>query len=298
MTIQPARTPQSGWLFRTAKAAIELAVVWTVVGYISLRAFCNYHEVPLISLSPERYAEETYALVAGSIVEYVHTGWFLGAVICISLLCCLLPLVPTTRLKHVSHEIVTERFISGLLFVLVLCSALGFGRIALFLVDLQDEGLAGRIRSPHLDPYFSYDVLIALFICGAWLFFHPSNSLLPEHRLTFGQQVMRRLLAVFAALTVFFIPVLYGASLQKREVYIVKLELADSKEPVCALRLLESSTQLIFWNASNQTGSVRSIPVSKLASVEYLSSTRLSTQMDEALRNPRAPSCDQGVQNK
>lgn len=295
MLQQDPRSPSGSWLFSTAKALVELVLIWDAVGYIALRAFCNYHDVPLIpNLGFERYLQETYALLSSLIISKAQSEWFPIAILAIAGIAFLLTRFPISRIERPLHKLLSERVVSGILVVLVILSAIGFGQVTVSLMKLENDSFVGALHTPMNagGAYVDRAVLLAVLIWASWYFFRPNENLLSPSGVTQGQRVLRRLLFVFGLLTVIFIPIVYGASLQDREFYIVKIKYTDGTDSPLGMRLLESATQVVYWSAESKIGLVQSIPVSKIASVDYLCvADDVAKQMERASQGLKAPAC-------
>lgn len=195
----------------------------------------------------------------------------------------------------------SERTRSGILLILVLISAAGFGQINISVRNLAYDSLVGHLHSPYAtdgSADLDHALLVAILIWGSWFAFRRNDIAMLQSGAALRHRVLRGLLLLFGTLTVLFIPIVYGESLQDREFYIVGIHLQDSNDTVLGMRILESATQLVYWTADNKLGALRSIPLSKVVSVDYLCAETITTQIQRALRGLKVPACVDGGTSK
>jgi hypothetical protein len=275
---------QRSALLGVAKIVIEISALWAAFGYLSLRAFCNISGLPLIDdLSVQRYLEETYYIFI-SVADYIATDpFFLLAL----LLCCAISIAAFYIRKRRKIHTATARRWTNTVWVLpvwVLICSVGYSALSAYVTLLPQNLLVGKLVGENLQDrgmgHFYLSIALALFACcGAWLLQPPKRN--PLNRPSqWSRRVLFAALWLLAVLSVMNIPILFGSSLANKVVHVVRLQ-ADGVEGIdnstCFAKILESKTQLLYWNwdAAKKSGIAKSVPVSKVHAIDYVRSAKL-----------------------
>ncbi|MDQ2841273.1 MAG: hypothetical protein M3Y72_09590 [Acidobacteriota bacterium] len=265
-----AERPQ---LFGFAKVLVELGALWAAFGYFSLRSYCNYHDIPLIpGLGIERYLQEAYEMSLYTATKEVGSRPYLLLVIAGSIF-ALLPRTWGEKIERTAMVALDGKTLLWILFACVLVSAAAFGAITARLVFLKSS-LLGDLKASGFatdgESYYDLSLFLAFI---SWSSFWLSRKGLVDARLPFAKASRRILgcfLLVFSVISTVYVPIVYGADVRALEYYVIRMQISDGAPAACGLRLLESSTQILYWHAENGRGRITSVPTSRIKLINYL----------------------------
>jgi hypothetical protein len=293
----PAPAPTRETFLGIAKGVIDLAALWIAFGYLSVRAFCNFAGIPLISgLGLERYLEETYYLLVSTALNVFTSLAFLLVTLACGVLALVLPRVTRWRRDGEGHSALSGHATATIMVVCMFVCAFGFGQINRYLDRAPFDVISGPLDSKNLQDGtvapLLWTALLAVFGLISCSFLHPGR-LAPMSRLAnIARAFVFGVLCVFSALLVFYVPIVFGASLRDRQVYIVRMQIEGEAAPVCGARMLESSSQILYWTAANKAGQTKVVAQSKVNAIDYQSTARLLELARQAALSPAAqPQC-------
>lgn len=270
----PAVERKAG-LFSTTKAILEFAALWTGFGYFSLRAFCNFSGVPLPSnLGPEAYIHESYTFIVDTVLEIFTSALFLLFLMLGGLGILILPKHWFDAVRSAARRSFESRAIAWFFSLFLLVITFFFGQINKYLMAMGSRAsITGPLSSEFLgrisSNYYYWTLLLAFFSWACFLILRShqrsqARSSIPVFT------CLKAAFLVFGILATLYLPIVYATSLKSGRYYIVKFSLSDKQSPVCALRLLETSSHLFYWHAENGVGQLESVPISRVAATSYL----------------------------
>jgi hypothetical protein len=295
---QPEKESPTRNALGLTKAVIDIGAVWATFGYLSLRAFCNFAGIPLLTdIGFERYLEESFYLFMSIAVGISTNVFFILA----TLVCCGVALTSALirRAPRPVLVVAQSRSVSTALILVacVLISAVGFVTISSYPHGLHQNVMIGRlVAATFLEDTSTHRysvVFLAVLSCSGCLLL----TSLPWSSSTTAAAWIRRalfsVLCLFSALLVLAVPLAFGATLRDREVYIVRMRLDEGTPWICGARMLESPQRLLFWQAKNGFGRIEAVATSRIKTVEYVRSANLwKLGLDASTTDGPQPECD------
>lgn len=291
MTTESSSAEKKSVPFGVAKTLLEFAALWTAFGYFAVRSLCNFYGMPLPSdLGAESYVHESYTLVVDTFLGSFTNPFFQIFLMLGALAALLLPGRWFYSIRTTYIKVFAGKAVAWGLFAIMLVGIFLLGRINIY---LHEAGVAPLIVGPlsperlsRISAVCYYQTLLLTLFSWSCFFMIRAHHGPPGHAAGVALRWLQAAFFLFGVISTFYLPIAYATSLKSGEFYVIRMELSGGKSPPCAIRLLETSSQLVYWHAEKGTGYVDSVSTSKIGTTEYV---RVENVVKLALKASQAP---------